>query len=748
MGKQKNRAVQLPQPGQEVVSPITLRGHLFFLAGLAAAVFLAYANSLTGTWALDDSAIGQFASIEKSLDLRLGYRKLAYVSFLINKWINPLDPVNYRIMNIAIHVLNAALVYWLAFLTLRLPGMRERFSRYAFPVAALSSVVFALHPININAVSYIVQRMASLAALFSLLALISYIYGRRPAASGTSAAFFYMLSAVFVFMGIFSKENAIMAMPLIVLYDYFFIARFEEHGAGRKTVFVVLGGLLLLGAVTVFLDLHKVVGEMAGVLLGMNRVVPEKPWTAVDVYWTPLQHILTEFRVICRYLSLIALPLPGRMVFDYWGFVPSTGISTPSSTLFSLMAVAGLIAFSIIRRRTLPFISFGILWYVIAISLESFLAVGSDLYFEHRNYLPVAGLFFGIAAQAAVSFRESFFSQKTFWAILLVLTAVLGGMTFRRNFVWKDSITLWTDTVNKAPQNLRATMALGNAHLKAADLASAGKLYTEALKQASADKRPKYFHDAAYSLGMVHLFLGNLPEAKKVIGLMETRLEGDPSTGVLRGFYSSMAGDTAGAIQQLNQSLSAVTGLDTVIVHTLLGDTYRRTGQQDKALESYRKALEQDPSFAAAHYGMGNAYFLAKEIDKAETATARALALDPLNPLALAQMADIILIRKGPPEKARQFAERSVASSPPFYQPYASMGTVMVLLGKEADADAYFQKAAERGLRGYLLPYTRARACFMKGDKEKASEYLREILTMDDAPEQLKHVIRKDLGRL
>ncbi|MGC2063321.1 MAG: tetratricopeptide repeat protein [Thermodesulfovibrionales bacterium] len=748
MGKNKNKAVQPSlQSGLEVVPSVNLRMHLLFFAFLSAAVFLAYSNSLTGTWALDDTAIGQYASIEKSLDLRLGYRQVAYASFLINKWINPLDPVNYRTLNIAIHIVNSALVYWLAFITLRLPGMRERFSRYAYPVAVLSSLVFALHPVNINAVSYIVQRMASLAAMFSLLALISYIYG-RTVASGIPAVSLYILSAVFVFMGIFSKENAVMAMPLIVLYDYFFIARFEQNGLCRKVVFAALGALLLLGAVSVFLNLHKVIGKMAGVLWNMNQPVPATGWTAVDVYWTPQQHILTEFRVIARYLSLLALPLPSRLVFDYWGYVPSANISTPWSTLFSMFAIVGVIVFAMVKRRTLTFISFGILWYFIAISLESFIAVGSDFYFEHRNYLPVTGLFFGVFAQMAISFKDILFRQKALWGVVLVLSAVLGGLTFQRNLVWKDSITLWTDTVNKAPQNLRASMALGNAYLKSADLASAGRRYAEILKQASTDKRPQFFHDAAYSLGMVNLFLGNLSEAKKIIDLMDARLAGDPSTGVLRGFLSSMAGDTANAIRQLNQSLSEVIGLDTVIVYTLLGDTYRRAGQQDKALESYKKALEQDPSFTAAHYGLGNVYFLLKQIDKAEAATSRALALDPVNPLALAQMADIVLIRKGPVEKARQFAERAVAASPPFYQPYASMGTVMVLLGNEADADVFFQKAAERGLRGYLLPYTRARAYFMKGDKEKASLYLQEILPMDDAPAELKNVIRKDLARL
>lgn len=748
MGKNKSSALPpvAPPVSPAAASP-TLRMHLLFFVFLFAVVFLAYSDSLTGTWALDDLAIGQNANIEKSLDLKLGYRKLAYASFLVNRMINPLDPVNYRLFNIVLHSVNAALVYWLAFLTLQLPGLRERFIRYAYPVAVLGSLVFALHPININAVSYIVQRMAALSALFSLLALISYIYG-RTSASRLSGGLFFALSGVFIFLGIFSKENAVMALPLMLLYDAFFIAGFEESGLAKKAGSVALGGLLVLGVVSLFLDLREVIGSMAGVLLKMNQPIADRGWTAVDVSWTPLQHILTEFRVIGRYLSLLVLPLPSRLVFDYWGFAPSAGILTPLSTLFSLLAIAGLIVFAVLTRRTLAFLSFGILWYFFAISLESFIAVGSDLYFEHRNYLPVAGLFFGVSAQIVVSCREAFLRPRVLWGSVLLLSIVLGGLTYQRNLVWKDSITLWSDTLQKAPRNLRASMALGNAYLKAVDLKAAGGRYAETLKQADADKRPKYFHDAAYSLGMVNLFLGNLAEAQRVIELMDARLAGDPSIGVLRGFHSSLTGDTDQAIRQLTRSLSGVKGLDTVIVYTLLGDTYRRTGQVEKALASYEKALEQDPSFAAAHYGMGNAYFMAKDSDKAEAATARALALDPVNPLALAQMADLVLVRKGPVEKARQLAEKAVASSPPFYQPYASMATIQVLLGNEADADSYFRKAAEHGMRGYLLPYSRARAYFMKGEKEKALFYLKEILGMEDAPPELKSVIRKDLHRL
>jgi tetratricopeptide (TPR) repeat protein len=457
---------------------------------------------------------------------------------------------------------------------------------------------------------------------------------------------------------------------------------------------------------------------------------------------------MTEFRVICRYLMLLVLPLPRFFIFDNWGFAPSLSISNPPSTVISIAIIGLTTVMAVLARKKLPLLSFGILWYMIAISLESFIAVGSDFYYEHRNYLPVAGLFFGLTGQLTVSLKDILLNKRVLIATLLIISFVLGGLTYQRNHVWKDSVTLWTDTLLKNPNNLRAEMSLGNAYLKSVDLVSAGKHYQKAMELALLEKRPEFFHDAAYSLGMVNLFTGKLPEAKKVIDLMESQLAGKPATGILKGFYSSLSGDHETAIRLLTASLKTAVQLDAVTVHTLLGDTYRRTGQVHKALESYRQAINEDPSFSAAYYGMGNAYFLLKDMNNAELYTDKALLLDPVNPLALSQMVDIILIKKGPLEKAMQFAEKSLAASPPFYQPYAAMGTVLIVMGREAAAEEYFNKANEKGLRGYLLPYTKARAYLIKGDKHKAEAILREIATMDDAPADLRNIIKRDQGRL
>jgi hypothetical protein len=719
--------------------------HLATAVFLSLSVFVAYAVSLKGTWALDDTWIGQSTSIENSLNLHLGYRKVAHLSFVINKWIDPFNPLNYRVTNIIIHVFNSFLVYLVALKTLRLPDWREKYGDYSNAVALLSSVVFALHPININAVAYIVQRMASLATMFVLLALLSYI-SARTSEDKVRSKLFYALTGISIFLGVFSKENAVMAIPLILLCELVFLSG-PDRGILKRAAVAATVGLFILGAASVFLKFHKSACAILGSVMKPTHQIPQSVLTSVDVYWTPIQHVLTELRVVARYLFLLVLPLPRFLVFDWWGFPVSTSIMEPASTAISLLLVLGLVAFSFWKRRELPFFCFGILWYLIAISLESFIAVGSDLYFEHRNYLPLTGLVVGVTAEV-VSVLKGPTRGKTLWALVCILSLLLGGLTFQRNLVWRDSVTLWKDTVDKTDGNLRAIIALGNSFLRISDLTTAKKYYGEAVKTSLSRHSAQYFEASIYSLGMVNLFMGNLVEAKKVIDIMDKRIEGSDRQNILKAFYSSMSGDPGEAIKRYEIILPSVSGMDRVIVFTLLGDAYSRQGSREKAIENYKNALMLDPSFPSAYYGLGSVYLGMKDLKRASFFIEKTLALDPQNALALSDMADILLIKKEPLEKAREFAARAVANSPVFYQPYLTMGNVLTVMGREDAAEDYFRKAKEHGVNDYMIPFSKARAYFMKGDKEKVKINLEEVLSSKDTPENVKKTISESLSKM
>ena len=716
--------------------------HFLVITFLGLSVFLAYAGSLHGTWALDDSAIGQFASIERVLNLRLGFRKITGLSFLLNRWIDPSDPLNYRILNILIHVVNSVLVYLIALVTLRLPGWKEKYGTHSFPVALVSASVFALHPININAVAYIIQRMASLSAMFVLLALLSYIFARTSPGRGR-AAVLYVITIACIFLGIFSKENAVAAVPLLMLYEYVFFARFTVKGLLKKRYSGVVLGVFLLAGAGIFLKFYHTVFGIAGLFLKINQPIPRTGWTAIDVYWTPLQHVLTEFRVVGRYLFLMLLPLPRFLVFDWWGFPLSTGLTEPFTTLIAVAVILGVIAFACYTRRKLPFLFFGILWYFLALALESFIAVGSDLYYEYRNYLPAAGLIFGVCAQVMTAFQGETLKQRRVVAVVLLLSAGLGFLTFERNLVWKDSETLWKDTVNKTHGNVRAMVALGNAYLQKPDFAAARDSFENAVGICVSDDRKQFFEQSIYSLGMTDLFLGDLAKAKEAIRLMDEKIGHTYKyrVAILMGFYQYRYGDVDSAIRLFRRVERKTRGIDGMVVLTLLGDAYRKKGRPEDAIVHYRKAVRLDPSFSAAYYGMGAAYLSMRDPQEAAANFEKTLALDPRNPLALSDMSDILLMEKAPVEKAMRYAQSAVANASVFYQPYLAMGNVLIVMGKEREAEDYYQKARERGLKDFMVPFSKARAYVIKGDGKKAAALLEEVASMKDAPESLRKAV-------
>ncbi|MEW6570845.1 MAG: tetratricopeptide repeat protein [Nitrospirota bacterium] len=725
-----------------------MKKHIFSIILLGVMMFLAYLPSLNGTWALDDVVANKPVGISDIHDL-IGFRKVTYVTFLMNQLIAPFSPANFRLFNILIHFLNVILVYVIAYKTILLcpllvrattplnpplvRGGLKRGENQTFYAAFISAIIFALHPLNINAVAYIVQRMASLATLFVLLALLFYIAATQ-AHSKVKGLIFYVLSAVCVVAGIFSKENALMAIPLVILYDYAFLSRFKVRALSKRILVIGLAGFICIFFASYLLKLHTAFIDIARLFLNPNQPLTGNGWMATDVYWTPLQHILTEFRIVSRYTLLIFLPLPQFLVFDWWGFPVSAGVVEPVTTLISMIFLASLLIFSVWKFKRFPLLCFGILWYLIAISLESFIALGSDLYFEHRNYLPLSGLAIGIAGQVVMSLKGRTFG-KTLLVISVLLCTGLGLLTFSRNHVWRDSVTLWEDTIKKSPSNLRAMIAMGNTYLRLSDAEGAERYYRKAVQIGSRDKRMQFFSDAAYSLGMVYLFKGDLGKAKELIDKLD--YFDSYRIVILKAYYKVLNNDINGALKDYRQIVEHTEGLDRVVVVTLMGDAYYRKGLWDDAIEHYEKAIALDPGFTSAYYGIGVAFMGKRDTRHAYEYFKKALDTNPDDALVLSDLADLMLI-KNSKRDAFLYAEKAISKSPSFYQPYLTMANVLIVHGEEKEAEKYYRKALRHNMPVHLLPFSKARAYFLKGDMEKMQYYLSEAQKYKDFHDRFK----------
>ncbi|MDX1776356.1 MAG: hypothetical protein R3297_07220, partial [Desulfobulbales bacterium] len=274
-----------------------------------------------------------------------GWRWLPNISFGLNYYVGGLDVTGFHLVNISIHVMTAFFFYLLARLTLELPVMARRYAKTT-EIALAAALLWAVHPLQTNGVTYIVQRMTAMAAMFSICSLLCYARARLADAVSRKTGFFAAALITGV-MALFSKQNSGM-LPLMILgYEFFFLRRahFIER---RKLLPGAAAALLIFILISVlFLGTNPVDRVLAGY---GNRD------------FTPGQRLLTQTRIIFHYLSLLVLPLPSRLNLAY-DFQLSTGLLAPLQTLAAVMGLAGIsgLGFFLFRRDRLA--AFAVFWF-------------------------------------------------------------------------------------------------------------------------------------------------------------------------------------------------------------------------------------------------------------------------------------------------------------------------------------------------------------------------------------------------
>lgn len=597
--------------------------HAFFFS-LALLTFLVYFRSLSGPLVLDGPTYINSQNLQSMGHfLSLSFRSVANLSFALDYHLWGINPVAFRITNIIFHIVSAALVFYLTYLTLTLPSMKDKYGMIGYDSIALyagffAATLFMLHPIQTSAVNYITQRMAVMAGMFSFAGVILYV--KAAVTAGKKSVLYYALSALFFILAVFSKENAVMVLPALMVYDFVFISEFRWNEFRKRFVPIACLGIILGLAVAYYFKAGRFIGEIATLLSAPDKPIESRPWMGIDIRWTPVEYILTEFRVVSRYIFLILVPIPSFMVFDYSSAYPvSTGLFHPVTTLFAFLFLAAILIFSLRYLRRFPLISFGILWYLITISLESFIAIGLDPYFEHRNYLPAYGIFLALASLFVYSERLSPRVKKE--VVVLAVALILSVLTFARNGVWRDGTLFWEDVVNKVPDNPRAHLDLGLAYMSE-------DLHDKAIEQylIALNLKPHYAK-AHNNLGNAYWSKGMPDKASEqyriALNLNPEYAEAYNNLGNIylsRGLFDK-------AVEQYRIALEL--NPDYVDAHNNLALAYKSQGQTDKALKKYQLAADQDPDNAEARYQMGNVFFRKNLVDEAIEHYQSAIKLKP-----------------------------------------------------------------------------------------------------------------------
>ncbi len=436
----------------------------------AVAVFalIAYCNSFTVPFLLDDfGSISNNYAIQKLFDFPALWKFYAnrivlYFSFSINYFIHDNGVQGYHITNLLIHILNGILFYAILKKIFTLPYFKGKIiSRYRNLIAVSAAILFVIHPIQVNAVTYIVQRTASLAATFYLLAILCFL-DYRIGNKGIQLA----LTFLFTVIAMFTKENTITIPFMLLLLECMFFLK-----DGKTSV---------IKRVLIFLLLFATIPIIPGtnlILQGYSQSDPDvtfKASTSMDRF----RYFYTQLNVILLYIRMCFIPLGQN--FDYSNDFPiSVTIWDNNSYLaFIIIVLIGLYSLYTIKRNRL--VSLGILWFFIGLSVESSFISIKDVYFEHRLYFPCAG--FIIFLIGMVSYERKKKNNQLvkpryalkYPVIVFVLLSVLliplyTGLTLHRNYIYADGIRLWGDTVGKAPASDRAHSSLATGYLNAYD---------------------------------------------------------------------------------------------------------------------------------------------------------------------------------------------------------------------------------------------------------------------------------------
>jgi tetratricopeptide (TPR) repeat protein len=505
-------------------------------------------------------------------------RYVGYLSFALNYSVSGLDPRSYHIVNIAIHAINAMLMYLFVLLLLRTPRLREHTAlMHASYVAFLAAGLFAMHPIQTQAITYIWQRVTSLTALLYVLSAVAYLSWRLFDTEGRKHASakrwgLYALAVVAAILAMRTKEIAFTLPVNLAIMEFFF---FDGPIKKRAAALLPFFACMLLVPYYVIVSTMGDDGNLGASVLGATKE------TASMSRW---EYLITQFTVITHYLRLVFFPKGFTLMYDYQLFstILSARVLLSLSVLLTLAGSAlWAIRYSMSSsaRGTLLIYSFGVLWFFIAISVESSIIPIRHTIFEHRVYLPSFGLFAALAILVAygVARVPSLRGRQVIIAALLCIMIALGVATYSRNSVWRTEISLWEDNIKKTPKLMEVYNNLTNAYLKE-------KRYEDVVRVASkAIEVDPRTHGGYHNLGIAYTGLGKYDEAitniKKAIELTPQ----DPD------FYKSIAQ----AYMQKGDSMSALNSYLVAIRYDMTdAELYNNAAVQYANLADYLKAIK------------------------------------------------------------------------------------------------------------------------------------------------------------
>ena len=554
------------------------------------------------------------------------YRPVSFLTFSINWYFGKDKVFGYHIVNFLIHFLTTTFLFIAILYLLETPNLRGKFNRSRYFIAFLSTALWAIHPIQTQAVTYIVQRMASMAAMFYILSLLCYVQCRTSASS--LHRIFFLLGCVLTFLlALGSKENAAMLPVSLLLIEVTCFQKLNWRFIKKSYIWgsVAVGAMILILAAWVF---------NPDITFSWLNGYQNRPFTLAE-------RILTEPRIVLFYLSQIFFPLPNRLSVEH-DVILSTSFFQPWTTLPAILLTLLLIGLGISQIRKRPIMALSILFFFFNHIIES-TVIPLELIFEHRNYLPSMFLFLPIAA--GFKWLYDYYSTNklplltyVLSSLLVLLIVCLGVSTYVRNLAWATEVSLWQDAMKKAPQsarpltNLAWQMAYGP-DAKPSQYNEALKLYEKA--KALSLQKSRSFAEPIIMNNMAGIYFKQ-GEYQRAINLLESALTISPDYHRARYDLARILivnGNWDEAEDHIEHLLSKDDAYGKYL--SLKGLVLLHRKKYNTAIQYFRESLKSSPFLKESLMNLGIAYSLKGNYSNAESYLIRAHQVHPKNMVPL-----------------------------------------------------------------------------------------------------------------
>jgi len=671
-----------------------------------------YHNSFAGPFVYDDiTSIVENPTIRRLWPIwqvlsppcdgeTVGGRPLLNISLAINYALGGLNVGGYHATNLAIHIAVALLLLGILRRTFLTPALRDRFGSAALPLALAGTLLWTVHPLQTESVTYIVQRAESLAGLFYLLTLYCVIRGvgtvpffarSKPTSPGTLVGekgdcppgrrswLWYAAALLACLLGMATKEVVITAPLTVLLYDRTFLAGSFAEAVRRRW--------------RLYAGLAATWGLLAYLVFSTGLIARQAELGAPD-WWS---YACSQPRVILHYLRLSLWP--NRLCMSYeWPVANTVGEFLPGAIVVALLLAATV--WGLARRTAWGFLG---AWFFLMLAPTSSIMPLNQFVHEHRMYLSLAAFVVAVVAggyrlwqkwpagSAASSPRAAVLRRLAPLALLAAVLAVLGHLTIARNRDYRSLVAIWQDSVDKCPHSPVGYNNLGCALIQAAKspetIERAIAHYHAALRL-----KPNYV-DVYNNLGLALAGLGQKTEAIKYYQ-QALRLKPD---------FTDAHNNLGVALADLGKTEEAIEHYDQVLrlkpecadAHNNLGIALAKLGKTAEAIQHYQQALSLKPEDAEARNNLGNALVAIGKVDEAMEHFYQVLRVKPHDANAHANLG-AASVRAGKIEEAIQQYHEALRLKPDHAEAHNNLGYVLAGLGKMDEAIAHFNQALQR----------------------------------------------------